>query len=224
MADDGPGLGPAVTPSSGRSRAELAADLALAVTFAGGAVHQGARAWAAGEGTIGLAASLAPSVIAGVLVATREPARGAGPREVLAALPSLALPLSMPLWIDPPGTWPAPHVVAFAIGALITCWSLATLGRSFAVLPARRRVVAVGPYRVVRHPAYAGELVMWTAACATLPWAPGVLLAVAGAVALMVRIRAEERVLGDDPAYAAYRARVRGRLVPVPGGALQSAR
>lgn len=209
-------------PPGRRSVAELVADVALALTLAGGALHQGARAWAAGEGTLGLAAALAPSVVAGALVAVRDPARGAGPREVLAALPSLALPLSMPLWVAPPGTWPTPHVVAFAVGALITCWALATLGRSFAVLPAPRRVVAAGPYRLVRHPAYAGELVMWAAACATLRWPVAVPLALAGAAALVVRIRAEERVLGADPAYRAYAATVRGRLVPSPGGALRS--
>jgi protein-S-isoprenylcysteine O-methyltransferase Ste14 len=201
-----------------RGAAELALDGALALTLLGGAARQLARALEAGSlastGALGLLASLLPSVIAGVLVAAREPARGAGGREIAAALPSLALPLSLPIWVPSPARWPAAHVLAFAAGAVVTCWSLAALGRSFAVLPARRTIVARGPYRLVRHPAYTGELVMWTAACAMLDLALAVALVVAGVLTLRLRIAAEERVLADDPLYRAYAARVRGRLVP----------
>jgi len=102
----------------------------------------------------------------------------------------------------------------FAAGAALTGWSLAALGRSFAILPAHRPVVTRGPYRLVRHPVYAGELVMWCAACATVGWLPGLALACAGVAALGIRIHAEERELRVDPAYVAYARRVPDRLLP----------
>lgn len=201
-----------------REPAELALDLALAATLIGGAIRQGSRALEEGVATVSgaaaLGAALLPTLVAGALVAAREPAREAGPGAVAAALPSLALPLSLPLWVASPASWPMANLLAFVIGAAITCASLAALGRSFAVLPARRTVVERGPYRLVRHPVYAGELIMWGAACATLSPLVALGLAIAGAGAIALRIRAEERVLEADPAYRAYATRVPGRLLP----------
>lgn len=195
----------------------MALDLALGVTWLGGALVQGGRAVSSGEASLALVAALAPSLIAGAIVLGRAPARGAGWREVAAAAPSLALPLLLPLWVPPPARWPALVVVVFGVGAALSCWALLALGRSFAVLAAPRPVVRRGPYRFVRHPLYAGELLMWAAACALLPTAVAVGLVVAAIAALALRIRAEEQVLGRDPMYRAYAAAVPGRLVPRGG-------
>lgn len=161
-----------------------------------------------------LAASLAPSLIAGAVVVGRAPARGAGWREIAAAAPSLVLPLLLPLWVPSPAGWPALVVAVFGAGAALSCWALLALGRSFAVLAAPRPIVHRGPYRFVRHPLYAGELLMWTAACALLPAAAALALVVGAVAAVSLRIRAEERVLGRDPAYRRYAEAVRGRLLP----------
>ena len=45
------------------------------------------------------------------------------------------------------------------LGTLLTIWSLATLGRCFGLFPEVRGLVLRGPYRLVRHPVYLGELV-----------------------------------------------------------------
>ncbi|MEM7609500.1 MAG: hypothetical protein AAF411_29490, partial [Myxococcota bacterium] len=51
---------------------------------------------------------------------------------------------------------------AFAVAASLAALALIALGPSFSILPARRGVVARGPYAWVRHPAYAAELAMAT--------------------------------------------------------------
>jgi protein-S-isoprenylcysteine O-methyltransferase Ste14 len=102
--------------------------------------------------------------------------------------------------------------------ALLSCvWLLAsvlTLGRCFGVLPEARGLVTRGPYGLVRHPVYLGEL----GACAGLVlaaptvWNFAVAAVFAGAQA--VRMRLEEAELqAHFPGYAGYAART-PRLVP----------
>lgn len=136
----------------------------------------------------------------------------ARPRDVLGALPSIVL--SGVAYRLAGRDWPAAAIAAHAAFALLAVIGLATLGRSFAVLPARRGLVVRGPYRLVRHPIYLAELGMVVCACATrgLPAALGAL--VLATLAIAPRIRAEERTLLEDAAYAAYRAEVRHRLLP----------
>jgi protein-S-isoprenylcysteine O-methyltransferase Ste14 len=78
-----------------------------------------------------------------------------------------------------------------------------------------QQLVSTGPYAVVRHPMYAGALVM----CIGVPLALGSwwgFAPVAVLVAVIVwRLLDEERTLATDlPGYVEYRARVRYRLVP----------
>lgn len=77
------------------------------------------------------------------------------------------------------------------------------------------QVVTTGPYRYVRHPMYAGLVVLWLATPLFLGswWAllPG---ALAG-VALVVRTVLEDRTLQAElPGYAEYARQVRYRLAP----------
>jgi protein-S-isoprenylcysteine O-methyltransferase Ste14 len=41
---------------------------------------------------------------------------------------------------------------------LFACYTLRTLGRSFSIMPQARTLVRSGPYRLIRHPLYVGEL------------------------------------------------------------------
>jgi protein-S-isoprenylcysteine O-methyltransferase Ste14 len=112
------------------------------------------------------------------------------------------------------GQWPWYSHAMFAAGAAITIAAFLALGSSFAVLPALRAAIDRGPYRIVRHPAYAGELLM-ALACfaarpsliAAIPW----LLLVPGVV---WRILAEETLLAQDRSYAKYLRCVSWRLAP----------
>lgn len=101
------------------------------------------------------------------------------------------------------------------LGTLWTIVSLATLGRCFGLLPEARGLITRGPYRLVRHPVYVGELI---AALGILFVKPHVIVVAlfAAFVALQYgRTVYEERALReafpDD--YDAYSRRV-PRLVP----------
>ena len=150
-------------------------------------------------------------LVGGLFLARKNPLASGGPRAILAALPSMVLGAGAVRFAD--GEWPVAAQVVFAIGAACACVSLATLGRSFAFLPSRRELVVRGPYRLVRHPAYLAELVMLVG-CAIAAPAYGVPLAIGVALTLVLRIRAEEGLLGEDEGWAGYRERVRWRLVP----------
>ena len=112
---------------------------------------------------------------------------------------------------------PAAGLALILLAAGLSLVSLLTMGRLFGVRPALRGLVTRGPYKLVRHPVYLGEL----GACAGLvmgaatTWnltAVGVLL-----VAQLVRMRLEERALEREfPEYAAYAAHT-PRIVPWPG-------
>lgn len=141
----------------------------------------------------------------------RDPERRAAPRPVRALAWVGAI---WPLLLQAPAT-PVLTVGLGLAGTLVTFWALWRLGRAFGIAPARRgRIVTGGPYQWVRHPMYAGELLAFLGVVGDAPTLRNLLVG-AGVVGLtLARIRAEERLLQDDPDYRAYQARVRWRLVP----------
>jgi protein-S-isoprenylcysteine O-methyltransferase Ste14 len=77
------------------------------------------------------------------------------------------------------------------------------------------KVIDTGPYAIVRHPLYAGALLM----CAGIPLALGsfwaLIPAAAGALVLVVRTVLEDRTLQAElEGYKEYTGRVRYRLIP----------
>jgi protein-S-isoprenylcysteine O-methyltransferase Ste14 len=127
-------------------------------------------------------------------------------------LPDLRLPGSP--WI---GT--ASGFALVVGGTLFRAWAIRTLGRSFrfvVTVPEDRRVVDRGPYRLLRHPAYAGTLVTCLGIGVMLWNAASLLLALVVPLAGHARrIAVEEAVLRRElgERYAAYAART-WRLVP----------
>lgn len=113
-----------------------------------------------------------------------------------------------------PERWPLAAEVGFGLATLLAIVSLLALGRSFAILPARRALVARGPYRLIRHPAYASELAMAIAAGAASSWWIALVVGAVVLLSLLPRIRAEEAVLRGDDAWRAYAERVPARLIP----------
>jgi protein-S-isoprenylcysteine O-methyltransferase Ste14 len=80
---------------------------------------------------------------------------------------------------------------------------------------AEQEVVDAGPYRLVRHPGYAGSLLTWTGFALTSRSLPVAAL-VAGLLghAYQRRIGAEETLLRRDlPGYAAYSHRTK-KIIP----------
>ncbi len=155
----------------------------------------------------------AVNVVVGVLFLRRTGVAGrAAGADIVRALPSIVASGIAYRLAEP--DWPPVAIAVHDAFALLALVSLATLGRSFAILPARRAITVRGPYQLVRHPIYLAELGMLVTACATRGW----VAAFAGLIAVVLlvapRVLAEERLLAADPAYAAYRARVRYRLLP----------
>jgi len=154
-------------------------------------------------------------LVVGVLLLVRSPLRErAKPLELAAAAPSVlasgaAFGLARPL-----SDWPLAAEFLFAGGALGAVVSLLFLGRCFAILPGARGVVARGPYRLVRHPAYLFELVMVGGAAIAAGWPLGPIAVAAVLVLVVVRIVAEERALRRLEDYRTYAAKVRFRLLP----------
>jgi protein-S-isoprenylcysteine O-methyltransferase Ste14 len=101
------------------------------------------------------------------------------------------------------------------LGVLVALVSIGVLGRSFGIVAANRGVKTGGPYRLVRHPAYAGYLISYSAYVAENPSLANIGLLFLSTAFQFVRIREEERVLRGDAAYERYRASVRYRLIPL---------
>jgi protein-S-isoprenylcysteine O-methyltransferase Ste14 len=152
---------------------------------------------------------------AGILFLARQGALHHGRlRDALLCLGSLAVS-GIALKLAPaPGDWPIAAAALFAVAGAGAIASLASLGRSFGVLPAVRSVVERGPYRWVRHPAYACELLMVGAAAWAARSALAALVAAVAAALVVLRVLAEERVLDTAEDYALYRRLVPWRLVP----------
>lgn len=123
-----------------------------------------------------------------------------------------------PLLVVPPSDAPL-LPIAFCgflmlLGLAVQLYAKFTLRRSFGIIAANRGVKVNGPYRVVRHPMYAGYVMMHAGFLLSGPtlWNLAVY-----AVALGLNIRrliAEERVLIGDPAYQHMCRKVRSRLLP----------
>ena len=104
--------------------------------------------------------------------------------------------------------------IVSAVGLILVIGAKITLGRSFGIVPANRGVVARGPYRLMRHPIYAGYLICHVAFVVAHPTALNVALVLVSDAALIVRALLEERVLSADVEYQAYCRRVEWHLVP----------
>jgi protein-S-isoprenylcysteine O-methyltransferase Ste14 len=101
------------------------------------------------------------------------------------------------------------------LGTLFAFWGVATLGRCFGLFPEARGLVLRGPYRLVRHPAYLGEIIAGVGFLLARPQLLTLALVIAFVALQYLRSIFEERVLAAafPNEYPAYRATV-PRLVP----------
>lgn len=110
------------------------------------------------------------------------------------------------------------EIVAVA-GIALRIWAILTLDRFFTFVVGiadDHRVVQHGPYRVVRHPGYAGALLALAGAGIALGnWLSLLLIVVLPGLALGVRINVEETTLGAalGAEYHLYASRT-ARLIP----------
>ena len=149
------------------------------------------------------------------------------PRKDVSTLTKLALiPAAVfAIWLGYAGVGPLPHwllypgLTMFLLGLAVTVWAYHTLGRFFSLevqVQREHRVVNTGPYRLLRHPGYAGVLFGFVGlGLALQSWLSLLVLLLATTTALAYRARIEERFLvaelGDE--YVLYMARTK-RLLP----------
>jgi protein-S-isoprenylcysteine O-methyltransferase Ste14 len=101
------------------------------------------------------------------------------------------------------------------LGISFNLWAKMTLRRSFGVVAANRGVKISGPYRLVRHPMYAGYTLTQIGFLLSGPTLWNFCIYALALGLQIARMRAEERVLMKDPAYSAMAQRVRFRLLPL---------
>ena len=105
-----------------------------------------------------------------------------------------------------------------AIGAGFSVYSLWYLRLNFSILPEARGLTTSGPYRIVRHPVYLGEILGAVGLTLALPSLLSVLVLISFVGAQLIRTGMEEQVLaGQLPGYEDYARRV-PRLIPFVRG------
>jgi protein-S-isoprenylcysteine O-methyltransferase Ste14 len=121
-----------------------------------------------------------------------------------------------PLW-DRPEPWHLASAALFAAGIALRTWAVRALGVHYSHLVAvgdDHRVVDTGPYRLLRHPAYAGMIlahsgvVIWFFNMVTL-----IMFLCALIPGIVGRILVEEKAIMNVNGYAAF-AKTRARLIP----------
>lgn len=110
-------------------------------------------------------------------------------------------------------------LVAIVLGYAVASWAMLSnqfFARVVRIQEDRGHAVATGgPYRLVRHPSYAGMILYSLATAPALGSLWALVPAGLGAIALIVRTALEDRTLHEElDGYRAYAQRVRYRLLP----------
>ncbi len=171
--------------------------------------------WALSLSVISGAFSATSTTYAACLLLTATPPAArlhAAPPNVLAIFGAFAVYL---LGILPPADERPLGVyfplVLLAAGSAIVLFALWHLRGSFAVTPQARTLRASGPYRLVRHPMYVGNMISVLGIVCLIGTPDAIFLAVALAGLQICRASYEERLLlSAFPAYEAYKLQVGG--------------
>jgi protein-S-isoprenylcysteine O-methyltransferase Ste14 len=131
---------------------------------------------------------------------------------MIVTAPFLLIRQAFQLWINPPLlAWGMLLIVA--AGIAFCWWARLHLGRFWSAAITRKqghRVVDSGPYRLVRHPIYAGFIVMDLGLALLCGSALALVGVAAITVGLWLKARVEEDFLAEElgaAAYGAYKAR-----------------
>jgi protein-S-isoprenylcysteine O-methyltransferase Ste14 len=107
-------------------------------------------------------------------------------------------------------------LVALGLGVIFFVFRENTYTAGVIAVETGQKVISTGPYALVRHPMYAGALVMLLGVPLALGSWWGLLTFIPMAIVIVWRQLEEERFLVRNlPGYSEYRDRVRYRLVPL---------
>ena len=159
---------------------------------------------------------LGGAALMGLLVLVRIPPRTAmvTPSTLLATAVSIVVPAMMRPEQPSHGLLADAAVVVELLGVTLGQVSRIYLGRRFALLPADRGVVTRGPFRYIRHPIYAGWLILSIGYVMAFPTIRNGLIVMSTLPFILWRIMQEETLLSNDPDFRDYLARTRWRLIP----------
>lgn len=101
------------------------------------------------------------------------------------------------------------------VGLYVQISAKVFLGRSFGLVAANRGIKVTGPYRIVRHPMYAGYTIIHVGFLLSFPSLWNAVLYSTQLAIQMARLLREELLLNQDQSYRDYAARVRYRLIPM---------
>lgn len=140
--------------------------------------------------------------------------RATADHEIVLPLLGALLPfafLLVDLLVTPPAASPGfgrPIIGAMLAGTLLTLVSYYYLGTSFSILADARELRSRGPYRLVRHPIYLGQLITFAGVAAARPCWESYAVYALFLVLQVARAAIEERKLvRASPGYAEYRER-----------------
>ncbi len=140
---------------------------------------------------------------------------------------SVVFPLIIVAGLDHRFAWSSPFpvyvnvlgLIINAIGYAFAVWALVE-NRFFSsvvrIQADRGHVVCdSGPYRIVRHPGYAGNILPQAGIMLALSSVWTIIPAIAALIIIFIRTALEDQTLQDElPGYREYAARVRYRLIP----------
>ena len=125
-------------------------------------------------------------------------------------LPLLAVPVAAGALV-PAGVCGAIMLVGF----YVQISAKLILGRSFGMIAANRGIKVAGPYRIVRHPMYAGYTIIHVGFLLAFPSLWNLVLYSTELAIQIGRVLREELLLSQDQSYRDYAARVHYRLIPM---------
>lgn len=172
------------------------------------------RVWSSSNPLAPLLLIAETTVMFFVLIRRPTEAISVRPGDWMLAITATALPMMV---MPEPNPWPqfASFGVALVLsGNLFQIWAKFSLRRSFGVAPANRGVKVSGPYRFVRHPMYAGYFATHLGIMLLMPSLINLVIYALSWWAQILRLLAEERLLGEDPAYLEFTKTTRWRMLP----------
>ena len=126
---------------------------------------------------------------------------------------------TLPLLAVPVGSNPLVPIglsgAIMLLGLYVQISAKVILGRSFGLIAANRGIKVAGPYRIVRHPIYAGYIITHVGFLLAFPSLWNLGLYSTQLLVQVARLLREEHLLKQDPSYRDYAANVRYRLFPM---------